>query len=53
MRQFESVVDAERPLKIFRNAELAYAWLNVGPPDAVEFGETRRAAARSAGLGAV
>ena len=28
IRQFESVVDAHRPLKIFRDAEMAYAWLS-------------------------
>lgn len=41
VRLFESVVDASRPLKIFRDAEMAYAWLAVGLPD-------RRAAARPA-----
>ena len=46
IRQFESVVDADRPLKIFRDAEMAYAWLTVGLPDGVERSETRRAAAR-------
>ena len=30
--QYESVVGAHRPLKIFRDAEMAYAWLNVGLP---------------------
>jgi hypothetical protein len=53
IRQFESVVDADRPLKIFRDAEMAYAWLSVGLPDGVELNETRRAAARPAALGAV
>jgi hypothetical protein len=43
IRQFESVVDADRPLKIFRDAEMAYAWLSVGLPDGVELNETRRA----------
>lgn len=47
-RQFESVVDADRPLRIFRDAEMAYAWLAVGLPDGVERRETRRAAARPA-----
>ena len=52
-RQFESVVDADRPLKIFRDAEMAYAWLTVGLPDGVERSETRRAADRPVALGAV
>jgi len=51
-RQFESVVDAQRPMKIFRDAEMAYAWLAVGLPDGVELSETRRAAARPAALDA-
>lgn len=33
VRLFESVVDASRPLKIFRDAEMAYAWLAVGSPN--------------------
>lgn len=33
VRQFESVVDAQRPLRIFRDADMAYAWLTVGLPD--------------------
>jgi hypothetical protein len=45
IRLFESVVYAKRPLKIFRDAELAYAWLNVGLPKGVQRAETRRAAA--------
>jgi hypothetical protein len=45
IRLFESVVHANRPLKIFRDAELAYAWLNVGLPKGVQRAETRRAAA--------
>ena len=53
IRQFESVVDAHRPLKIFRDAEMAYAWLTVGLPDGVELSETRRAAARPTAIGAV
>ena len=53
IRQFESVVDAKRPLKIFRNAEMAYAWLNVGLPDGIEPNETRRAAAPPVAFGAV
>jgi hypothetical protein len=53
IRQFESVVDAHRPLKIFRDAEMAYAWLAVGLPDGVELSETRRAAARPTAMGAV
>jgi hypothetical protein len=48
IRQFESVVDAKRPLKIFRDAEMAYAWLTVGLPDGLELRETRRAAGRPA-----
>jgi len=52
-RQFESVVDAHRPLKIFRDAEMAYAWLAVGLPDGVEVSEMRRAGARPTTLGAV
>jgi hypothetical protein len=52
-RQFESVVDAHRPLKIFRDAEMAYAWLTVGLPDGVELSETRRVAARPEAFGAV
>ncbi len=35
IRLFESVVDADRPLKIFRDAEMAYAWLTVGLPEGV------------------
>ena len=50
---FESVVDADRPLKIFRDAEMAYAWLTVGLPEGVELSETRRAASRPAVAGAV
>ena len=53
IRQFESVVDAHRPLKIFRDAEMAYAWLSVGLPDGVELSETRRAAERPTALSAV
>ena len=52
IRLFESVVDAHHPLKIFRDAELAYAWLTVGLPEGVELAETRRVAARPAVLGA-
>jgi hypothetical protein len=32
-RLFGSVVHAERPLRVFRDAEMAYAWLTVGPPE--------------------
>lgn len=53
IRLFESVVDAARPLKIFRDAEMAYAWLAVGLPEGLELAETRRAAAPSAAAGAV
>jgi hypothetical protein len=52
IRQFDSVVGAQRPLKIFRNAEMAYAWLAVGLPDGVELNETRRAGPRPAAMGA-
>jgi hypothetical protein len=48
IRLFESVVDAGRSLKIFRDAEMAYAWLNVGLPKGVELAETRRPSARPA-----
>ena len=48
IRLFESVVDADRPLKIFRDAEMAYAWLNVGLPKGVELAATRRPSARPA-----
>ena len=53
IRQYESVVGAHRPLKIFRDAELAYAWLNVGLPRGVELAGTRRAPARPTAVGAV
>jgi hypothetical protein len=53
VRHFESVVHADRPLKIFRDAEMAYAWLSVGLPDGLELVETRRAAARPPAVGAV
>ena len=53
IRLFESVVGAHRPLKIFRDAETAYAWLNVGLPAGVELAGTRRAPARPAAVGAV
>jgi hypothetical protein len=46
IRLFESAVHAERPLRVFRDAEMAYAWLTVGLPDGVELAEIRRAAAR-------
>jgi hypothetical protein len=52
IRQLESVVDADRPLKIFRDADMAYAWLIVGLTDGVELNETRRVAARPAVFGA-
>lgn len=52
IRLFESVVDADRPLKIFRDAEMAYAWLTVGLPEGIELAETRRAAPRPVALGA-
>ena len=53
IRQYESVVGAHRPLKIFRDAEMAYAWLNVGLPRGVELAGTRRAPARPVAVGAV
>ena len=53
IRHFESVVHAHRPLRIFRDAEVAYAWLTVGLPDGLELSETRRAAARPPAVGAV
>jgi len=52
IRQLESVVDADRPLKIFRDADMAYAWLTVGLPDGIELSETRRVADRPAVFGA-
>jgi hypothetical protein len=52
IRLFESVVDARRPLKIFRDAEMACAWLNVGLPKGVALAEMRRAADQPAILGA-
>jgi len=52
VRQFESVLDASRPLKIFRDAEMAYAWLTVGLPEGRELDETRRLAARPDDFGA-
>jgi hypothetical protein len=51
-RLFESVVDANRQLKIFRNAEMAYAWLAVGLPDGRERAETRRLAVGPAAFSA-
>jgi hypothetical protein len=48
IRLFESVVGAQRPLKIFRDAEMAYAWLNVGLPKGVALAEMRRPSARPA-----
>jgi hypothetical protein len=44
-RLFERLVDARRPLKVFRDAEAAYAWLTVGLPEGFESAETRRAMA--------
>jgi hypothetical protein len=51
--QYESVVGAHRPLKIFRDAEMAYAWLNVGLPRGVELAGMRHAPARPAAFGTV
>jgi hypothetical protein len=45
-RLFESVVHAQRQLRVFRNAEMAYAWLTVGLPEGRERAETWRIAAR-------
>ena len=53
VRQFDSVVGAHRPLKIFRNAEMAYAWLAVGLPDGIELNETRRTGPRPTAMSAV
>jgi hypothetical protein len=53
IRLFESVVGADRQLKIFRDAEMAYAWLNVGLPEGVELAQTRPAPARAAASGIV
>jgi hypothetical protein len=53
VRLFESVVDAQRPLKIFRDAEMAYAWLNVGLPKGIALAEMRRPPDRPAVLGTV
>ena len=53
IRLFESLVDARRPLKVFRTAEAAYAWLTLGLPEGFELAEMRRAAARPAASEAV
>ena len=53
IRQYESVVGAHRPLKIFRDAEMAYAWLNVGLPRGVEEAGMPPPPARSEAVGAV
>lgn len=45
-RLFETVVVAERPLRIFRHAEAAYEWLTAGLPQGGELAEMRRVAAR-------
>jgi hypothetical protein len=44
IRLFEKLVDARRPLRVFRTAEAAYAWLTIGLPDGYELAEMRRAA---------
>jgi hypothetical protein len=44
-RLFERLVDARRPLKVFRDAEAAYAWLTIGLPEGFESAEMRRATA--------
>ncbi len=51
-RLFESIVHAQRQLRVFRDAEMAYAWLTVGPPEGYERTETRRIADRRATLDA-
>jgi hypothetical protein len=51
IRLFESVVDADRPLKIFRDREMAYAWLNVGLPAGVALAGTRPAPPPPAAFG--
>jgi SpoIIAA-like len=53
IRRYDSFVDAQRPLKVFRDAAAAYAWLTDGLPEGVELAETQRAAARPAAIGAV
>lgn len=53
IRQYESVVGAHRPLKIFRNADTAYAWLNVGLPQGIELAGMQRPPARPSAVGAV
>jgi hypothetical protein len=52
IRLFESVVDAHRQLKIFRNAEMAYAWLAVGLPEGRERAEIGRSAVGPAAFSA-
>ncbi len=52
-RLFESVVDADRPLRIFRDAEMAYAWLNVGLPEGIALAVTQRPVTRPPATGAV
>jgi hypothetical protein len=44
VRLFESVVDADRTLRIFRDTAMAYAWLTDGLPEGLELSETLRAA---------
>lgn len=51
-RLFESVVHAQRQLRVFRSAAMAYAWLTVGLPEGLERAETRRVAARMGALDA-
>ncbi len=45
VRLFEDVVAARRPLRVFRDATTAYAWLAVGLAEGVELTSLRRAAA--------
>ncbi len=52
VRLFESVVHAQRSLRVFRDADKAYAWLTVELPKALERAETRCVAARPPALDA-
>jgi len=51
-RLFESIVHAQRQLRVFRDAEMAYAWLTVGLPEGNERAETQRVVARRTTLDA-
>ena len=50
-RLFESVVHAQRRLRVFRNADMAYAWLAVGIPGG-RLAELRPVASRPTALDA-